>query len=87
LNSGRAIEMSPGHPTAGGVPFSRLVAGERLDEVHTIASVETRPYRRGHTYDILPASSTGAYFAAGALVGSTLAAPRNWGSQARPAAE
>jgi hypothetical protein len=76
LNSGRAIEMSPGHPTAGGVPFSRLVAGERLDEVHTI-----------HTYDILPASSTGAYFAAGALVGSTLAAPRNWGSQARPAAE
>jgi hypothetical protein len=74
LGSGRALEMSPRHPTAGGVPFSRLAAGEQLDELNTIVSVETRPYLGGRTYDILPASSTGAYFAAGALVGSTLAA-------------
>jgi hypothetical protein len=30
------------------------------------------PYTHEATYDILPGSSTGAYFAAGALVGSTL---------------
>lgn len=30
-------------------------------------------YRHAFTYDILPASDTGAYFAGGALVGSTLA--------------
>lgn len=87
LNSGRAIEMSPGHSTARGVPFSRLLAGEHLDELNTIVSVETRPYRQGRTYDILPASSTGAYFAAGALVGSTLAAARAADSEARPAVE
>jgi hypothetical protein len=87
FDGGRAIEMSPAHPTAGGVPFSRLVAGERLDDLHTIASVEMRPYRQSRTYDILPASSTGTYFAAGALVGSTLAPPRRWGSDARPAIE
>jgi hypothetical protein len=80
LNSGRAIEMSHAHPTAGGVPFSRLVAGERFDALHTVASVEMRPYRQGRTHDILPASSTGAYFAAGALVASTLASPRRWAS-------
>lgn len=73
LNTGRAIEMSPGHPTAEGIPFSRLVAGQRFDDLHTIVSVESLPYRGDRTYDILPASSTAAYFAAGALVGSTLA--------------
>jgi hypothetical protein len=79
LDSGRSIEMSPAHPTASGVPFSRLVAGERLDALNTIVSVELRPYQQGRTYDILPASSTGAYFAAGGLVGSTLARAASFG--------
>jgi hypothetical protein len=35
--------------------------------------VETVAYDPTHTHDILPASDSGAYFAGGALVGSTLA--------------
>jgi hypothetical protein len=73
LNTGRVIEMSPRHPTANGTLFASLVAGQHLDELHTIVNVEAIPYRHERTYDILPASSTGAYFAAGALVGSSLA--------------
>ena len=37
-----------------------------------ILAVDTVPYPYSHTYDILPDSETGAYFAGGALVGSTL---------------
>jgi hypothetical protein len=71
LDSGRSIEMSPGHPTAEGIVFSQLVAGQHLDPSHIISSIELIPYAHARTHDILPASSSGAYFAAGALVGST----------------
>jgi hypothetical protein len=73
LDTGAVLEISPGHPTADGRLFSALAAGEKLDSEHTIASAEIVPYRYDRTYDILPQSSSGAYFAAGALVGSTLA--------------
>lgn len=66
------IELSAGHPTADGRQFGELRPGNRLDELHTVQSVEVVPYRHDATYDILPASGTGTYFAAGALVGSTL---------------
>jgi hypothetical protein len=71
LSSGRAFEMSAGHPTADGRAVADVRAGDVLGGAVVI---ETRvvPYDAAHTYDILPASSTGAYFAAGALVGSTL---------------
>jgi hypothetical protein len=72
LDSGAVIELSAGHPTADGRTFGELRAGSRLDELHSVESVEVVPYRHDATYDILPASSTGTYFAAGALVGSTL---------------
>jgi hypothetical protein len=35
-------------------------------------SVEVVPYRHHFTYDILPASDSGTYFAAGMRIGSTL---------------
>ena len=38
-----------------------------------MVDVETVPYRHEYTYDILPASDSGTYFAGGVLVGSTLA--------------
>jgi hypothetical protein len=38
-------------------------------------SVTTVPYAHDATYDILPQSTSGAYFASGVLVGSTLAPP------------
>jgi hypothetical protein len=75
LASGRAVEMSPGHPTADGRTFGELSPGDDLGGVLVIA-VESIPYVHPATYDILPASDTGTYVAAGALVGSTLAPRR-----------
>jgi len=69
--SGSVIEMSPGHPTAEQVPIASLSVGQELagECVVGIASV---PYTQPYTYDILPASDSGSYFADGVLVGSTL---------------
>ncbi len=71
LSSGRVVEMSEGHPTAEGVPFRSLAPGMHLGDA-TIASLELVPYAYDATYDILPASDTGTYVAAGALVGTTM---------------
>jgi len=71
LESGRSFDMSPGHPTADGRTLSELDAGDDLGALG-VTGVEVVLYEAEHTYDILPASSSGAYFAAGALVGSTL---------------
>ncbi len=71
LEDGRVLEISPGHPTADGRRFGDLVPGSLLDDRHRVAAANLVPYRYDATYDILPASSTGTYFAAGALVGST----------------
>lgn len=72
LQGGAVIEISPGHPTADGRRFEDLRAGEALDGV-AIRSVDLIRYEHDATYDILPGSDTGAYFASGVLVGSTLA--------------
>ena len=73
LESGAALEISALHPTADGRNFGALRSGDRLDGVR-IVSATTIPYSYDATYDILPDSDTGAYFAGGVLVGSTLAA-------------
>jgi len=75
LSTGAVLEISPGHPTADGRTFGDLSAGCALDEQHQVLSSEFVLYRYDATYDVLPTSSTGTYFAAGALIGSTLAAP------------
>jgi len=74
LGDGRRLEISAGHPTADGRTFGDLRAGGRLDG-REIVSVELVPYEHPFTHDILPGSTSGAYFAAGALIGSTLRAP------------
>jgi hypothetical protein len=71
LDDGAVIELSPGHPLAGRGRVQDLVAGAELGE-RTLRSVTVVPYAQRFTYDILPDSSTGTYFAAGALMGSTL---------------
>ncbi|HEY1534302.1 MAG TPA: Hint domain-containing protein [Polyangiaceae bacterium] len=71
LAEGRVLQISPGHPTADGRTFGDLVAGGRLDAEHWVQSAELVPYAYDATYDILPASSTGTYYAAGAQIGST----------------
>jgi Hint domain len=75
LSTGAVLQMSPGHRTADGRRFDELTPGARFDPLHTVLSVELVPYRYDATYDALPASSTGTYFAAGALVASTLQGP------------
>ena len=71
LADGRSVFVSPGHPTADGRRVGDLAAGETLDGAR-IASVERVAYAGGATYDILPAGATGAYWANGVLLGSTL---------------
>lgn len=72
LTDGTAMQISPGHPTADGRTFADLEAGGALDG-HNIASAALVDYEHPHTYDILPGSRSGTYFASGVLIGSTLA--------------
>jgi hypothetical protein len=72
LNDGAVLEISEGHPTADGRLFRDLGPGDRLG-TKAVAGVESVPYRFAFTFDILPASDSGTYFAEGALIGSTLA--------------
>jgi hypothetical protein len=71
LQDGRVVYVSPGHPTADGRRVGDLAADDTLDGSR-IASVERLAYTGGMTYDILPAGTTGAYWANGVLLGSTL---------------
>jgi hypothetical protein len=71
LASGRILEISAPHPTADGRTFGDLRPGTLLDGI-VVTSVTLVPYAHPFTYDILPASATGAYYAGGALIGSTL---------------
>lgn len=74
LDNGNVLEISERHPTADGRTFAALSVGTLLDG-KAVVSTELVPYAHPFTYDILPASETGAYFAGGALIGSTLAPP------------
>ena len=71
IAGGRTLEISAGHPTADGRTFGDLRPGTLLDGT-AVESVEIVPYTHPYTYDILPASQDGNYFAAGRLIGSTL---------------
>jgi len=71
LESGVVLEISAMHPMADGRALAVLAPGAVLDGVKVL-SVEQVPYEHAHTYDILPDSDTGTYYAGGALIGSTL---------------
>jgi len=71
LSDGRAVDVSPGHPTANGRNVGDLAAGDVYDG-GVVASAELRPYAGGATFDVLPAGATGTYWANGVLLGSTL---------------
>ena len=73
LGDGRRVFVSPGHPTGDGRRVGDLAAGDRLDGAR-VAGVDRVSYDRGATYDILPAGATGAYWANGVQLGSTLRA-------------
>jgi hypothetical protein len=72
LSDGRALRVSPGHPTAGGRLAGELMPGDTLDGARVIRTRRVPP-RGGATYDILPAGPTGVYWANGIALRSTLA--------------
>lgn len=71
LKDGREAWISPGHPTMDGRLIGTLKKGDRYDG-SSVLLAELVPYRDLATYDLLPAGETGAYWADGILVGSTL---------------
>jgi Hint domain len=71
LADGRAVVASPGHPTADGRRVGELKTGDLFDGSR-VTTTEVMPYV-GDTWDLLPLSSTGEYWANGVLLASTLA--------------
>jgi len=71
LSDARRVWVSPGHPTKDGAPVSSLQAGDFYDGA-TVVSTGPVPYWDAYTYDVLPDSETGSYWANGILLGSTL---------------
>ena len=71
LSDGRAVDVSPGHPTADGRKVGDLAAGDFYDGA-VVVSAELSPYAGGATFDVLPAGATGIYWANGVLLGSTI---------------
>jgi hypothetical protein len=72
MATGTVLEISGVHPTADGRTIADLRAGDELDGVRVLDATII-PYAHDATYDILPESETGDYFAGGVLIGSTLA--------------
>ena len=70
LADGRMLVASPAHPLVGGVRVGDVATGDRYDG-STVVAVERVKYMQPRTYDVLP-SGTGAYWADGVLVRSTL---------------
>ncbi len=72
LDDERELYASPAHPTADGRKLRDLARGNVLDGAR-VALIESVVYQELATFDILPSGETGAYWADGILVGSTLA--------------
>ena len=71
LSDGREARVSPGHPTADGRTAGQLRVGDLYDGAH-VRMTEMTPYQDKETFDLLPDSPTGLYWADGILFGSTL---------------
>lgn len=74
LDDGRVVSVSPGHPSAEGVPIGTLGVGDRLDRSFVV-SIARVPYA-GRTWDLRPAGSTGIYWADGIALQTTLRSGR-----------
>jgi hypothetical protein len=72
LADGRELFASPGHPTADGRLLGSIASGDIVDGSRVVAA-DRVPYGYGATFDLLPAGPTGAYWADGVLLRSTLA--------------
>lgn len=70
LADGREVRLSEGHPFANGARPEELAIGASLDASTVIEASRVR-YDDAFTYDLLPESDSGAYWANGILVRST----------------
>ncbi|APV44382.1 hypothetical protein Dform_01047 [Dehalogenimonas formicexedens] len=73
LADGRSVTASPGHPAVDGRLLGNLQPEDLLDG-SGVVSIQRVGYE-GRTYDILPAGTSGAYWANGILLGSTIVDP------------
>ncbi len=73
LADGRVLLASPGHPLADGRPLGTVGTDELL-EGSPVVRVDWVEWAGTYTYDILPASESGLYWANGILLRSTLLA-------------
>jgi Hint domain len=71
LDDGRAVDVSPGHPTSDGRKVGDLTAGDGYDGA-VVVSAGLVPYAGGATFDVLPAGASGMYWANGVLLRSTI---------------
>lgn len=72
LEDGRELFVSLYHPTAIGGSLYDLQVGQEYDG-SIIVFLGLIPYKKRYTYDLLPESDTGYYWASDILMGSTLA--------------
>ena len=71
LADGRELWASPGHPLADGRRLGVLRRGDPVDGAEVVSS-ELVAYTGGSTFDVLPAGVSGAYWADGVALRSTL---------------
>jgi hypothetical protein len=71
LADGHELWASPGHPLADGRRLGDLRPGDTVDGSEVVSS-ERVAYTGGSTFDILPAGVSGAYWADGVALRSTL---------------
>jgi hypothetical protein len=71
LADGRELWASPGHPLADGRRLGDLIRGDAVDGTAVVSSQRVA-YTGGPTFDVLPAGVSGAYWADGLALRSTL---------------
>ena len=71
LSDGKEVWVSPDHPTATGQRVAEIKAGDWHASAR-VKSAESVAYAGSYTYDLLPDSETGVYWANGILLGSSL---------------
>lgn len=70
LSDGRRFRASAGHPLVDGTLVGAITIGAAIDGSF-VSEIRTRPIA-GPTWDLLPAGTTGTYWADGVRLGSTL---------------
>jgi hypothetical protein len=72
LADGRIVTASPRHPLADGRAIGDVRPGDIVDGGRVVAA-DLIAYEGDRTFDLLASGSTGAYWAGGIPLGSTLA--------------